>query len=80
VHGRQEQINGRSGGTTVDPADRVTLDESINMAFLVVLESMTPAHSRCRGVPNAEHQRGHFRPVNVAFALVAEACDGSRNA
>ncbi|QBS38843.1 RNA polymerase sigma factor SigJ [Nocardia sp. CS682] len=26
-----------------DPADRVTLDESITMAFLVVLESMTPA-------------------------------------
>jgi RNA polymerase sigma-70 factor (ECF subfamily) len=26
-----------------DPADRITLDESINMAFLVVLESMTPA-------------------------------------
>jgi RNA polymerase sigma factor (sigma-70 family) len=26
-----------------DPADRVTLDESISMAFLVVLESMTPA-------------------------------------
>ncbi|MEU8251942.1 RNA polymerase sigma factor SigJ [Nonomuraea sp. NPDC048916] len=41
---RQEWINGRSGGgTTADPADRVTLDESINMAFLVVLESMTPA-------------------------------------
>jgi RNA polymerase sigma-70 factor (ECF subfamily) len=30
-------------GRTVDPADRVTLDESVNMAFLVVLESMTPA-------------------------------------
>ncbi|MDQ4054158.1 MAG: RNA polymerase sigma factor SigJ [Actinomycetota bacterium] len=30
-------------GTTADPADRVTLDESLNMAFLVVLESMTPA-------------------------------------
>jgi len=28
---------------TIDPADRVTLDESVNMAFLVVLESMTPA-------------------------------------
>ncbi len=28
---------------TDDPADRVTLDESINMAFLVVLEEMTPA-------------------------------------
>ena len=38
-----EWITGRPGGTTVDPADRVTLDESINMAFLVVLESMTPA-------------------------------------
>jgi len=40
---RTEWITGRSGGVTVDPADRVTLDESINMAFLVVLESMTPA-------------------------------------
>ncbi|MET7364117.1 RNA polymerase sigma factor SigJ [Streptomyces sp. NPDC005562] len=29
--------------TTADPADRITLDESVNMAFLVVLESMTPA-------------------------------------
>ena len=38
-----EWINGWSGGTTADPADRVTLDESISMAFLVVLESMTPA-------------------------------------
>ena len=38
-----EWITGRRGDTTVDPADRVTLDESINMAFLVVLESMTPA-------------------------------------
>jgi RNA polymerase sigma factor (sigma-70 family) len=34
---------GRSGRGAVDPADRVTLDESINMAFLVVLESLTPA-------------------------------------
>jgi RNA polymerase sigma factor (sigma-70 family) len=40
---RTEWISGRSGGTTADPADRVTLDESVNMAFLVVLESMTPA-------------------------------------
>jgi RNA polymerase sigma-70 factor (ECF subfamily) len=30
-------------GQAVDPAERITLDESINMAFLVVLESMTPA-------------------------------------
>jgi RNA polymerase sigma factor (sigma-70 family) len=40
---RTEWISGRSGGTTIDPVDRVTLDESINMAFLVVLDSMTPA-------------------------------------
>jgi RNA polymerase sigma factor (sigma-70 family) len=38
-----EWFSGRAGGTTVDPADQVTLDESVNMAFLVVLESMTPA-------------------------------------
>ncbi|HEY3502843.1 MAG TPA: RNA polymerase sigma factor SigJ [Actinocatenispora sp.] len=31
------------GEGTADPADRVTLDESVHMAFLVVLESMTPA-------------------------------------
>ncbi|MGI5162072.1 RNA polymerase sigma factor SigJ [Microbispora sp. CA-102843] len=38
-----EWIDGRPGGATVDPADRVTLDESVSMAFLVVLDSMTPA-------------------------------------
>ena len=40
---RTEWITGRPSGTTTDPADRVTLDESVSMAFLVVLESMTPA-------------------------------------
>jgi RNA polymerase sigma factor (sigma-70 family) len=40
---RTEWITGRPGGSTIDPADRVTLDESVSMAFLVVLESMTPA-------------------------------------
>ena len=38
-----EWTGGQPGGTTIDPADRVTLDESVGMAFLVVLESMTPA-------------------------------------
>jgi RNA polymerase sigma factor (sigma-70 family) len=38
-----EWSTGRQGGAVVDSADRVTLDESVNMAFLVVLESMTPA-------------------------------------
>ncbi|WP_346537081.1 RNA polymerase sigma factor SigJ [Micromonospora sp. DPT] len=40
---RTEWISGRPGAGIVDPADRVTLDESVNMAFLVVLEAMTPA-------------------------------------
>src|SRR5215475_12295508 len=40
---RSEWLTGWSGGATIDPADRVTLDKSVSMAFLVVLESMTPA-------------------------------------
>ncbi|MFG1657536.1 RNA polymerase sigma factor SigJ [Micromonospora chersina] len=40
---RTEWTGGRPGAGTVDPADRVTLDESVNMAFLVVLDAMTPA-------------------------------------
>jgi RNA polymerase sigma factor (sigma-70 family) len=32
-----------SGDAAVDPAERITLDESIDMAFLVVLDSMSPA-------------------------------------
>jgi RNA polymerase sigma factor (sigma-70 family) len=38
-----EWISGWPGSGPADPADRVTLDESVSMAFLVVLESMTPA-------------------------------------
>jgi len=40
---RTEWTSAGSGGAPADPADRVTLDESVGMAFLVVLESMTPA-------------------------------------
>jgi RNA polymerase sigma-70 factor (ECF subfamily) len=40
---QSEWITGQAGGTGVDPADRVTLDESVSMAFLVMLESMRPA-------------------------------------
>ncbi|MDV3126425.1 RNA polymerase sigma factor SigJ [Mycobacterium sp. 21AC1] len=36
-------INGGGSSAPADPADRVTLDESVSMAFLVVLESMTAA-------------------------------------
>ncbi|MFH0173498.1 RNA polymerase sigma factor SigJ [Streptomyces cacaoi] len=38
-----EWITGRSGAGGTDPVDRVTLDESVTMAFLVVLDAMTPA-------------------------------------
>src|ERR1700743_2089808 len=38
-----EWLHGGTGGVTVDAAGGVTLDESVSMAFLVVLDSMTPA-------------------------------------
>jgi hypothetical protein len=38
-----EWTGGRPGDSNADPADRVTLDESVSMAFLVVLDSMLPA-------------------------------------
>jgi RNA polymerase sigma factor (sigma-70 family) len=38
-----EWDSARPGGSAPDPADRVTLDESVSMAFLVMLEAMTPA-------------------------------------
>ena len=40
---RAAWITGVPDSVASDPADRVALDESITMAFLVVLESMTPA-------------------------------------
>jgi RNA polymerase sigma-70 factor (ECF subfamily) len=36
-------VGGRVGAVPPDPADRITLDESVSMAFLVVLDAMTPA-------------------------------------
>jgi RNA polymerase sigma-70 factor (ECF subfamily) len=38
-----EQPGPQPSAATADPADQVTLDESVTMAFLVVLETMTPA-------------------------------------
>ncbi|GAA2199714.1 MULTISPECIES: RNA polymerase sigma factor SigJ [Streptomyces] len=40
---RTEWPAGATDDGTADPADRITLDESVSMAFLVVLEAMTPA-------------------------------------
>ena len=58
-----EQISGRPGAATADPADRVTLDESVSMAFLVMLESMSPAER----VTLILHDVFHY-----SFAEVAE--------
>ncbi|MFC5721596.1 RNA polymerase sigma factor SigJ [Streptomyces gamaensis] len=65
VPDREEWISGRSGGS-VDPADRVTLDESVDMAFLVVLDSMTPAER----VAFVLHDVFHY-----SFAEIAEILD-----
>src|SRR4029077_4586018 len=42
VSGPTAGMSAGPGNPAADPADRVTLDESISMAFLIVLESMTP--------------------------------------
>ncbi|NJP22698.1 sigma-70 family RNA polymerase sigma factor [Microbispora sp. SCL1-1] len=38
-----DRATGRPDGIGADPADQVTLDESVSMAFLVVLDAMIPA-------------------------------------
>src|SRR5512132_656394 len=38
-----EWPSGRPAAATADPADRITLDESINMACVVFLDAVTPA-------------------------------------
>ncbi|MEU1472459.1 RNA polymerase sigma factor SigJ [Streptomyces sp. NPDC005761] len=43
VPARAEWSGLSDGSTAGDPADHITLDESVEMAFLVVLDSMTPA-------------------------------------
>src|SRR3954464_14558727 len=66
---RTEWAGGQRGAPTADPADRVTLDESVSMAFLVVLESMTPAER----VAFILHDVFRY-----AFAEVAEIAGRSR--
>jgi RNA polymerase sigma-70 factor (ECF subfamily) len=60
------------GPGDVDPADRVTLDESVNMAMLVVLEAMTPAER----VAFILHDvfRYPFAEIATIVGRSAEAC------
>ncbi|MEU6127059.1 RNA polymerase sigma factor SigJ [Streptomyces sp. NPDC047123] len=61
VPDRMEWFSGRTD-SSADPADRVTLDESVSMAFLVVLDSMTPAER----VVFVLHDVFHYTFVEVA--------------
>ncbi|MEU1007901.1 RNA polymerase sigma factor SigJ [Streptomyces sp. NPDC005890] len=42
-HAEEDHAGGADATGPADPADQIVLDESVTMAFLVVLESMTPA-------------------------------------
>jgi RNA polymerase sigma factor (sigma-70 family) len=71
-----EPVPGRelveSSSATIDPADRVTLDESVTMAVLVVLESMTPAER----VSFVMHDIFHysFREISEIVGRSEPAC------
>ncbi|MEU9387274.1 sigma factor, partial [Streptomyces sp. NPDC048279] len=69
---RTEWTTGRSGGATDDPAERVTLDESVDLAFLVVLESMTPAE-RVAFILQWSLRRTDATPQRVTLASGASA-------
>jgi RNA polymerase sigma-70 factor (ECF subfamily) len=56
----------------VDPADQVTLDESVSMAFLVVLESMTPAQRVAFILHDVFRYR--FTEVGAIVGRSPEAC------
>lgn len=60
------------GGASADPAERVSLDESVSMALLVVLESMTPAER----VAFVLHDvfRYTFRDIAGIVGRTPEAC------
>ncbi|MFJ6793610.1 RNA polymerase sigma factor SigJ [Streptomyces sp. NPDC091268] len=63
---------GAGRGEPIDPAARVALDESLHMAFLVVLESMTPAER----VAFILHDvfRYPFAEVSEVVGRTPEAC------
>jgi hypothetical protein len=74
---RADWAGGPSGGSTADPADRVTLDESISMAFLVLLDPGATAIGDGGGLVSAE-----LRPIEggeriaVVFAGIAARTPG----
>ena len=65
-------LAGGSGSGGVDPADRVTLDESVNMALLVVLEAMTPAERVTFILHDVFHYP--FAEIGAIVGRSTEAC------
>lgn len=74
-----EPVPGAGGWTSrqqdpsaIDPADRISLDESVSMALLVVLESMTPAERVAFVLHDVFGYT--FREIGEIVGRSAEAC------
>ncbi|WP_278045311.1 sigma factor, partial [Actinomadura roseirufa] len=78
-------VGGVEGGGYGDPADRVTLEESLSVAMLVVLESLTPAERTAFvlhdvfGVPFTEIGQVVGRGPAACRQLAARARPRARN-
>lgn len=65
-------IGAQRGSDDADPADRVTLDESVNMALLVVLDAMTPAERVAFILHDVFHYP--FAEIGEIVGRSSEAC------
>lgn len=65
-------VTGRHGPGDKDPADCVTLDESVSMALLVVLEAMTPAERVTFILHDVFHYS--FSEIGEIVGRSSEAC------
>jgi RNA polymerase sigma-70 factor (ECF subfamily) len=70
--GQMEAVASQSGGELADPADRVTFDDSVRLALLVVLQRLTPAE-RVVFVLHDVFQM-HFDAVAEATGRTVPAC------
>ena len=70
--GAVASFDGDLASASIDPADVITLDESVSLAMLVVLESMTPAER----VPFVLHDvfQYSFREIGEIVGRSAPAC------
>jgi RNA polymerase sigma-70 factor (ECF subfamily) len=64
---RAEWTGGRPGGTSIDPADRITLDESVNMAFLVASSARRRIRTAQAPASPTSQQAGIVRAFKAAW-------------